>query len=97
MHTSAKHLEYVLITTDDSLKFFTRDASRAKEVPNTFLNSSVDRRLPPSTSGAAPDQAITADHVSMKISSEIYLEIRKPVLHFGSYPLSADLRQCVTV
>ena len=65
------------------MKNFTRDASRAKEVTNTVLNSSEERRHPPSTSNVAPNQTITNDRISMKILSEIYLTIGKSPLHFG--------------
>ena len=41
------------------------------------------------TSNGAPHQAITVDHISMKILSELYLGIRKFILHFGSHLLSA--------
>ena len=54
----------------------------AKEVTITFLNSSVQRRPPPSTSNGAPNQTIIPDRISMKILLEIYLAIGTSPLHF---------------
>ena len=77
----------ILVTTDHNLhENFAGNASRAKEVALTFWNSSIVRKLPPIISKCAPDQTITADHISMKILPEMYLGIRKSPLHFGSHP-----------
>ena len=59
------------------MKNFTRDASRAKEVTITFLNSSVECRPPASTSNSVPNQTITPDRISMKILLEVYVAIGK--------------------
>ena len=55
-----------------------------KEVTIKLFNLSVESIPPPSTSNDAPDQTITANHISAKVLSEIYLGIKKSMLHLGS-------------
>ena len=56
-----------------------------KEITTTFLNSSVERRPPPSTSNGESNQTIAPGRISMKILLEIYLAIEKSLLHFENH------------
>ena len=84
------------ISWSDLLENFTRDGFWDEEIPNTFLQSSGERRPPATTRNGAPDHMISADQIFLKISLELYLRIRKFPLDFRNHLENADLCQCLT-